>query len=136
MGVSCISSILGEGSPHLKNTNIAILEIWAVMVTLKLWGPQLAGKYFWIHVDNEAVAHVLNSGKGRDQELQTAMREIALIAAKNQFVIKARHIPGTTNRIPDWLSRWDNQAARRQFREYTKDKGLKHIRISQFTIAI
>ena len=81
-----------------------------------------------MHVDNEAVANVINSGKSRDTDLQNALREIALIAARHQFVIKARHIPGVDNRVPDWLSRWDNTEARRQFRVHIQNRGMKYRR--------
>ena len=118
-----------------RNTNIAILEMWAVMAGLKLWGPKFQGKYFWIHVDNEAVATVLNSGSSREPQLQNALREIALLAARYQFVIKARHISGISNRIPDWLSRWHDPLARREFRNYAKDKGLKQIRVGSKILA-
>ena len=92
-----------------RGKNIAILEIWAVMVALKIWKEKLQGKYFWVQVDNEAVATVLNTGSSWEPELQNALREIALIAAHYQFMIKARFIPGVQNRIPDWLSRWMKQ---------------------------
>ena len=85
--------------------------------------------YFWIHVDNEAVASVLNIGSCRDTKLQDVLREIALLAAKHQFVIKAKHISGISNRVPDWLSRWHQGAARREFREYAKDSSLRQRRI-------
>ena len=120
--------IRGRFPQHLQGTNIAILEIWAVMVALKVWAHKLKGKYFWILVDNEAVAVILNTGRSREQELQNTLREIAYIAATNQFVIKARHILGVDNRIPDWLSRWDEPQARWEFRAHAKDSGLKHIR--------
>ena len=120
----------GRFPKYMQGRNIAILEMWAVMVGLKLWAEKLKGKYFWIHVDNEAVASVLNTGRTRETELQNALREIALIAGTHQFVLKARHIPGVDNRIPDWLSRWDEPLARRQFRQYARDKSLKHLRIS------
>ena len=87
----------GRFPSHLQNHNIALLEILAVMVALKIWGEQLEGHYFWIHVDNEAVATVLNSGASRDPQLQNVLREIALLAARHQFVIKARHIAGISN---------------------------------------
>ena len=58
------------------------------------------------------------------------MRKIALIAAKNQFVIKAKYIAGVDNRLPDWLSRWHSPEARKQFRAYARDKSLKHRKIS------
>ena len=121
----------GKFPKHLENSNIAYLEILAVMSALKVWGESLTGLYFWVHVDNEAVASVLNTGGCRNIELQNVLREIALIAAKHQFVIKARHISGISNRVPDWLSRWHQGAACREFRNYSKDKGLKHIRVRQ-----
>ena len=63
----------GRFPRHLQGKNIAILEIWAVMVGLKLWAHKLKGKYFWIHEDNEAVASVLNTGKAKEEELQNAL---------------------------------------------------------------
>ena len=81
-------------------------------------------------MDNEAVASVLNTGSSREPELQNSLREIALIAAHNDFVIKARYIPGVTNRVPDWLSRWHNPNAKRQFREFSQNKGFKRIKVS------
>ena len=100
------------------------------MLAVKAWGPQLRGKYFWIHVDNEAVAHVLNSGKGRDPFLQKALREIAFIAAQHEFVLKAKHIRGVDNRVPDWLSRWSEPDSRKKFRQYAREKSLKQIIIT------
>ena len=100
------------------------------MAGLKIWAKQLAGKYFWIHVDNEAGATVLNTGACREPELQNSLREIALIAAQNQFVIKARHISEVSNRVPDWLSRWGDCRSKREFRKFVQDSSLKQVRVS------
>ena len=110
--------------------NIAELEMAAVMVALKVWGEALTGEYFWILVDNEAVATVLNIGSSRHLGLQALMREIALLAAQHQFVIKAKHIEGVSNRLPDWLSRWDDPTARRQFRAAIQDGSWHHKKFS------
>ena len=108
-----------------KNKNIAELEMRAVIVALRIWGPtKLTGHYFWIHVDNEAVATVINTGAARDLRLQESLREIALLAARHQFMIKAKHISGLSNRIPDWLSRWHEPEAKKQFNQYAKAKSL------------
>ena len=117
----------GKFPTELKGANIALLELKAVMVALKHWGPALQGKYFWVHMDNQAVATILNTGSSRDIMLQDTLREVALIAARHQFVIKAKHIMGVTNRIPDWLSRWHQEEAKKQFRSYAQDKGLKKL---------
>ena len=100
------------------------------MVGLKIWAEQLSGKYFWIHVDNEAVASVLNSGASREPELQNTLREVALLAARHQFVVKARHISRVLNRIPDWLSRWGDTQSKREFRKFAQDSSLKQIRVN------
>ena len=65
----------GRFPQHLRNQNIALLEFLAMMVALKVWGDQLKGTYFWIHVDNEAVASILNSGASREPALQDVLRE-------------------------------------------------------------
>ena len=124
----------GRFPASLKNKNIAHLEILAVLSPLKIWGEDLRGRYFWIHVDNEAVATVLNTGASRDTYLQDVLREIALIAAKYQFVIKAKHIAGISNRVPDWLSRWHEIGARKQFREFARDSSLKRVRVSHIIL--
>ena len=126
-GISQGEYFRGRFPSSYKNLNITILELKAVMVALKHWAPKLAGKYFWIHVDNQAVATILNTGSSRNVMLQDTLREIALVAAKHQFVIKAKHIAGISNRIPNWFSRWHQLEARRQFRKYAQDKGLKKL---------
>ena len=134
-GISRQQYFHGRFPIAVQNKNIAVLEIWVVMVGLKIWAKQLSGKYFWVHVDNEAVASVLNTGASRNTELQDALREIASIAAKHEFVIKARHIPGVENRIPDWLSRWGDVNAKKQFRHFAQDKSLKQVKINSSWLA-
>ena len=119
----------GRFPTGLRKKNIALLEILAVMVALKLWGKDLTGNYFWIHVDNKAVATVLNTGACRESALQDVLREIVLIATKHQFVIKALHIMGVANRVPDWLSRWHEKGSRNQFRQHAKDSSLKQVKV-------
>ena len=120
----------GKFTSDTRDINIAIQELLAVMVALKIWKQKLKGLYFWVHVDNEAVATILNTGASRDPHLQNILREIAYIAAKYEFVIKAKHISGVSNRIPDWLSRWNTTEAKREFNAFAKDKSLTRIKVS------
>ena len=61
-------------------------------------------------------------GGARNAKLQDVLREIALYAAKYQFVVEAKHIMGITNRIPDWLSRWHELVARGSFTHMPKTR--------------
>ena len=118
----------GQFPQELRQHNIAHLEILAVLVVLRIWKSELKGKYFWVHVDNGAVATVLNTGASRDENLQQALREILMVAAVQEFIIKAKHIRGVDNRIPDWLSKWHDLEARQKFQQYAKDKQFKEIK--------
>ena len=73
-----------------QNRNIAVLEMWAVMVALKIWAKELKGKYFWIQVDNEAVAAVINSGSSRHPELQNSLSNTQSICNKSSIHSRGR----------------------------------------------
>ena len=120
----------GKFPKDWHDKNIAELEMRAVIVALKIWAQsKLQGQYFWIHVDNQAVATVINTGAARDPVLQEALREIAMLAAKNEFIIKAKHISGISNRIPDWLSRWKEPEAKKRFIQYAREKSLHRCKL-------
>ena len=131
-GAICNGQFLQGFFPkHMKKHNIAYLEMRAVIVALKTFASQLRGQYFLIQVDNEAVAQVLNSGASRDEFLQDVLREVAYLAAQFDFIIKARHIMGILNRVPDWLSRWGSWEARDKFAKYARGKNLQRLDIGK-----
>ena len=134
-GAMCGSRYLrGRFPKHYRDKNIALLEILAVLAAVRIWGQHISRQYFWIHVDNQAVATVLNTGASRDMGLQQALREIAMVAAQNQFFIKAKHIPGVDNKVPDWLSRWGDPASKRKFHKHIRDKGWTRDRVDSQAI--
>jgi hypothetical protein len=89
-----------------RNFSIAVLELLGVIIALRLWSSELKGRRMVINCDNEAVVQVLNSGRARCYLLQEGLREVCFLAACAQCEIKAVHLPGTSNRIADCLSRW------------------------------
>lgn len=89
-----------------NNWHINALELLAIMVGLKLWGKLLFGKRIRVYCDNKASVDVLNAGRSRDAILQDLLREICFLAATYSFEIRAVHLAGNLNRMPDALSRW------------------------------
>ena len=57
--------------------------------------------------DNEVSVLVLNTGRCKNAFLAACLREVELMAAQYEFEIRANHIPGVVNCVPDALSRWD-----------------------------
>lgn len=105
-----------------QNLHINLCELLTIMVALKLWGSYFSSKKILINCDNLVSVRVLNTGATRNTFLQSCLREICFIAAVNNFDVKAKHIAGCENRIPDSLSRWDlNSKFRDNFSCLTKD---------------
>ena len=108
-----------EFPEFIVNANLSInaLELLTVMVAAKVWGRHWRGKRIVVHCDNEVSVIVLNTGRARNAFLQSCLREIEFFAARFEFEIRANHIPGIENRIPDALSRWySGEGYRNQFR--------------------
>ena len=66
----------------------------------------MVGRRLLVYCDNKPSVSVLNSGRSKDKILNKCLRELWLLAATYEFEIKALHIRGTENRLPDYLSRW------------------------------
>ena len=111
--------------------HISALEMLAIMVATKLWGKHWKGKRIRINCDNLSAAQVLNIGRSRDHFMVECVREILFLAATFQFEIRASHIAGVENRIPDHLSRWySSGTSRRAFKRETSNRVLSKRYIS------
>jgi hypothetical protein len=97
------------------NLHINALELLGIVVALKVWGYKLRGKRMLVKCDNQTSVAVVNSGRAKDKFLQDCLRELAYISAIGEFEIRAVHIPGVQNRIPDLLSRFSRKNIRKNF---------------------
>ena len=93
-----------QGSGH-ESTNIVHLEMWALMVAIKLWARDYTGEKIYIECDNMAVIHVTNGAKAKDRILQRYLREITFTLAVQQCEVKLVYVKSKMNVIPDILSR-------------------------------
>ena len=72
-----------------QSFDISVLEMIAIIITLKLRGQYFKGQRKVIFCDNKSVCRVISTGKSRSEPLQDCVREICYLAACNQFEIKA-----------------------------------------------
>ena len=108
-------------------SNIAHLELLAIVVMFKVWLHKFIGKSVLVKCDNEAVSQVLNSGRARDKVLIMLMREAVYTAAK-EFKFRAIYWPGKCNVLPDLLSRWhEGPRVHSKFYRITKNQEFKEI---------
>ncbi|CAG2226402.1 unnamed protein product [Mytilus edulis] len=88
------------------NLHINCLELLAIVICLKLWGQFFKGRKIRILCDNQVSVTVINTGRSRNEYLQMCLREICYLCALSEFEVRACHVPGSDNRISDYLSRW------------------------------
>lgn len=103
-------------------SHINSLELFTIVLALKLWGQHFKGLKILIFCDNLPSVQALNSGKTKDPFMLQCLREIVFLCAKFQCEIKSVHLPGVENRLADYLSRWEvSLKFRKLFFEATKD---------------
>ena len=90
-----------------KNRHISELEILTVCVAAKLWSPFFKARRITLLCDNEASVTAINSGKCRNSTMHACLRELVYVASNANCEFRAVHIEGVSNRLPDYLSRWE-----------------------------
>ena len=118
-----------------KGYKIAHLELWAIIIGVRMWGPQLMGKYVRMFTDNEAVSIIVNTGHSYDIKLQQLLRELTWWLSVYQVRIKTVHLLGVDNKLLDLLSRWhEGSHIREQFNALTVGKNMrrKHVNMDWF----
>ena len=102
----------------------------AVLLGVSIWGSSLQSAKVQIYCDNDPAVCVINSGRTKDVFMGSCIRELWLAVSKYGFQIRAVHLPGEENRVPDWLSRWEcGQSYRELFYRYISEEPEKYSEI-------
>ena len=93
----------------LKQRSINLRELFAIMVALATWAPQLQRRKVLFHCDNMAVVQIIRYGVTRNTEMMNLIRTILFICAKYDFECNTVYVPSAKNDIADSISRlqWD-----------------------------
>lgn len=97
--------------PDLSDRQIAIKELFPIVVALELWGSTLSNKKILFMSDNAAVVQSINKQSCKEKTLMHLLRRLVLAGLSHNILFKAKHIPGKSNTLADYLSRLDFQAA-------------------------
>lgn len=81
-------------------------ELVTVLLAARHWGHLWRNCVVVVDTDNKATAGIINRGYSPCREYMRIARKLFWIAVDGGFEVKANWIPGTSNSIPDALSRW------------------------------
>ncbi|XP_056596689.1 uncharacterized protein LOC130414700 [Triplophysa dalaica] len=111
--------------PQLQNlpqssSSSALFELYPLVISAFLWGKEWSTSSISVYCDNEAAVHCINKGRSHSLTLTPLIRRLTWISACDQFIITAKHIPGSKNQIADSLSRF----AFKKFRQLAPEADL------------
>ena len=111
----------GYWPPSWQYFNIAIKELFSVVLALILWSNILKDKHLLILCDNEAVVYVISSQTSKEKHLMSLIRTMTVSLMRNNVILRAKHVPGKQNIIADTLSRFQDMP------ELCVQFGLNHL---------
>ena len=93
--------------PHDISSHAFIthLEMYNIVVALRLWAHEWQNSVISIKCDNESAVSVCNSGKTRDTFLNLCLYEFWLLICRYNVDLRVSHIKGRDNVLVDALSR-------------------------------
>lgn len=101
----------GQWSAEEKKLHINLLELKAVEEALRQWEDVVKGCLVLVRSDNTTTVQYLNrQGGTRSPSLAMSTFRLLMWCRERQITVRAEHIPGRLNLVPDALSRSDRLA--------------------------
>ena len=91
--------------PTDQQYDIAFKELFAVVLSVAVWGRTWHGQHVHGYCDNKAVTTILRSRSSRDPSLMHLLRCLFFIEAQHDLNLSVSHVAGSANGLADHLSR-------------------------------
>ena len=85
--------------------NIAILELYAIVLAVELWASGLAGRTVVLRSDSQATVGWLERKNSDIPVVMHLLQQMTLTCLQFQVYIRAKFVSGTTNTAADLVSR-------------------------------
>ena len=108
-GTTCFDECISFAFPSAIEAlalHINALELFVLVMAVRIWAPKLAGSRLQISCDNDSAVQVVRSGRTRDAFMQRCLRQLWFTSARYYLELYVSHIPGVHNVLADCLSRW------------------------------
>ena len=86
--------------------HITVLELYPIFILVSMFGHLMKNNNIIYSCDNSGVVSILNRQSSRDKTCMQIMRPLTLQLIEHNINLKAQHIAGKLNIIPDLISRF------------------------------
>ena len=104
-------------------------ELYAVTMTLAIWGDQFKGKRFMVHCDNMSIVQIMAKCSSKSKSMMDLVCSLAMFGMQNNFDLHLQHIPGVNNGVVNALSRFNHD----QFCHLSPDADYNMMPLVSFT---
>ena len=84
----------GSWLDHWKSTNIAVLEFFPIVLSVRLWGHEMSNKRIIFFTGNASLVDIINKAASRDTTAMQFIRQLVLACFQHNIMFRARHAPG------------------------------------------
>ena len=91
--------------PLMASKHINYKEVCAVICAVNRWAPMWRNRAVVVHTDSTVAKAVINKGRSKDTYVNELLRAMCWLSIKYNFELRAIHVPGAINLIPDTISR-------------------------------
>ncbi len=99
--------------PSWVQNDITTKELLPIVLAVRMWGESWANSRISFLCDNQAVVQIINAQTAKPEPLLGLLRHLVLFCLQFNIHFCAKHIPGKSNIVPDCISRFQLDKARR-----------------------
>ena len=88
-----------------NSLHINYKEVCAAVEGVRTWAPCWTNSVVIVHTDSTVTKAILNKGRSKNAYINKLLRDMFWWSVKYNFVVRAIHVPGALNTIPDTISR-------------------------------
>lgn len=85
--------------------NMALLELFPILVSVVIWGEEFRDKKICFHCDNLGVVFAINQLSASSPPVVKVLQHLVLECLSWNIWVVAKHVPGVCNTIADAISR-------------------------------
>lgn len=98
-------SVFACDRPAAADLHINYKEVCAVLDATKRWAPRWRNCSVIIHTDSTVTKAIINKGRSKNKFINACLRNLFWLSVRFNFTIRAIHVPGQVNILPDTVSR-------------------------------
>lgn len=98
-------SIFSIDWPAVADMHINYKEVCAIVDAVQTWAPMWANRKVVMHTDSSVAKAIINRGRSKNAYINQLLRAVCWQSVRYNFELRAIHIPGLLNSLPDTISR-------------------------------